>query len=619
MSYTGETNEETIGSRSTGFIGPTRATKLYGGDYVVAWGGTSSSFQQTVTFVVQNEKGNPIGAPVTIPNAFEHQLLALADGGFALAYREESGIFVRRYDAEGVAVGAARSIAAGNNLTLSSMVALEDGSWIVTWTRPFPAEPSGVFYQRFDAAGMPSGAPALFSDDPYVVIRDLIELPGGRLLVLTAESAGPIGPAATYWRLYEADFSPAGEKQPTDPTDESATSARATLLENGNVLLTWAVRRPDGEGVATDIRGQVYTSAGAPVGAAFDVNTITPGYQVGQVVAPLSDGGFVVTWWGGDVDNNVSARFFDARGRALGDEVVVSTVTAGEQRDPTVIALESGDVVFVWGDSDRIQIQQRIFHADVGQRQTGGRPGEIMLGSNGDDRISGGGGDDIIFGFSGDDHMSGGRGHDRYIIDSADDRVVERAGGGIDIVEALIDYRLPDYVENLHLITTRGRTAPIRGTGNASDNVMTGNEADNVLLGLGGDDRLVGAEGDDRLDGGAGDDTLIGGPGRDTLTGGTGADRFVFTPGDGAGATDVIRDFSHAEGDRIDLSLIASDAEVRLMLVAGRRFTGRAGEVLVSAGREATIVRVDLDGDAVGDVDIRLVGEHALVAADFVF
>ena len=49
----------------------------------------------------------------------------------------------------------------------------------------------------------------------------------------------------------------------------------------------------------------------------------------------------------------------------------------------------------------------------------------------------------------------------------------------------------------------------------------------------------------------SGPDILRGGPGPDQMTGGLGADIFVFAAGGGG---DVATDFSHAEGDRVDLS-----------------------------------------------------------------
>jgi Ca2+-binding RTX toxin-like protein len=123
------------------------------------------------------------------------------------------------------------------------------------------------------------------------------------------------------------------------------------------------------------------------------------------------------------------------------------------------------------------------------------------------------------------------------------------------------------------------------GEGN---NLAFGGKGNDTLLGGSDDDILFGGPGDDILEGGAGDDTLFGGEGNDILYGGAGGNRLIG----GAGADifrlgkpgayviplvgepglappaadlapkpsgpDIIVDFSLAEGDIIDLSLIAA-------------------------------------------------------------
>jgi hypothetical protein len=77
------------------------------------------------------------------------------------------------------------------------------------------------------------------------------------------------------------------------------------------------------------------------------------------------------------------------------------------------------------------------------------------------------------------------------------------------------------------------------------------------LSGTYGDDILVGSVGIDTINGGIGSDTLTGGDGNDTLTGGAGADTFIWQDGDAG--IDTIKDFSFAEGDKLDLSDILAD------------------------------------------------------------
>jgi serralysin len=78
-----------------------------------------------------------------------------------------------------------------------------------------------------------------------------------------------------------------------------------------------------------------------------------------------------------------------------------------------------------------------------------------------------------------------------------------------------------------------------------------GNKRDNNLWGTASDETIRAMAGNDKVRAGAGDDTLEGGTGRDLLWGQDGADTFKFGNKNGR---DDIKDFSLADGDKIDLS-----------------------------------------------------------------
>jgi Ca2+-binding RTX toxin-like protein len=154
-----------------------------------------------------------------------------------------------------------------------------------------------------------------------------------------------------------------------------------------------------------------------------------------------------------------------------------------------------------------------------------------------------------------------------------------------------------------------------------------------TFVGSDGNDRYTGTEfgdtakggkGDDKLFGGAGDDTLIGGLGRDKMAGGEGDDLFVFQgrkqSGSEIGARDVIKDF--ADGDLIDLSRIdavgGKNGDQSFTFIGEASFSGEAGELAVRIGSGSTKVLADINGDGHADFAIRLVGEIALDADDFV-
>ena len=143
----------------------------------------------------------------------------------------------------------------------------------------------------------------------------------------------------------------------------------------------------------------------------------------------------------------------------------------------------------------------------------------MIHGGAGVDTLEGGLGNDWLDGGAGADILRGGAGDDRYLIDSAQDRIEESDNNGRDTVYSTIDYKLGDFVEDLHLLGDA-----LKAEGNALNNTLVGNSRDNVLNG---------------------------GQGSDTLTGGAGADHFVFSSLL-EGQPDIITDFKAGE-DKIVL------------------------------------------------------------------
>ena len=84
---------------------------------------------------------------------------------------------------------------------------------------------------------------------------------------------------------------------------------------------------------------------------------------------------------------------------------------------------------------------------------------------------------------SGPNTLVGLGGNDTYYVKSTGDVVIEAADGGIDTVQASVDYTLPPNVEGLYMIGS-GLTGT--GTGNADTLLSSGGP--NTLVGLGGDD-----------------------------------------------------------------------------------------------------------------------------------
>lgn len=96
----------------------------------------------------------------------------------------------------------------------------------------------------------------------------------------------------------------------------------------------------------------------------------------------------------------------------------------------------------------------------------------------------------------------------------------------------------------------KGTPGPDTLRGGPADEVITARAGDDVVDAAGGSDTVYAGRGNDRVLGGPGDDWLSGDRGVDTLAGGPGAD--IFHSSAYAGS-DVVTDFSAAEGDRVQL------------------------------------------------------------------
>ena len=200
---------------------------------------------------------------------------------------------------------------------------------------------------------------------------------------------------------------------------------------------------------------------------------------------------------------------------------------------------------------------------------------------SGDDEIITGASSDTLRGFAGHDRLYGGLGIDTLLGDAGYDRLYGGAG---------------------------------------SDSLFGGS----------GNDRLYGGNGNDVLVGGTGNDFLVGGLGTDTQSGGSGADVFRYrSERDMRGSGfDTITDFSHRDGDKIDLGRIdanlLSDGDQAFTFVdnidGSVTETPAAGTVMVQLLEAPDTYLVAIFQDDTGDYHSFTVfaAEGALTADDFV-
>jgi Ca2+-binding RTX toxin-like protein len=271
----------------------------------------------------------------------------------------------------------------------------------------------------------------------------------------------------------------------------------------------------------------------------------------------------------------------------------------------------------------------------------------------GNDSVLAGAGDDLITGGAGNDYIDGGTGANTAVYTglSTDYHVQHLANGNYTVedlrngtpdgIDTLLSVQTLNFLDGSYAVGTWDVPPPppastgvvINGTN--GDNIISptvtltgepavtdlgdtiyGNGGDDIITGGAGNDSIFGGDGNDQLRGGGGNDTLVGDAGHDELTGGSGADVFRFLTASDAtvAAPDQILDFSHSDGDHIDLSALG----VFSFAFGAAAFTGQAMELISIKGTDGYLVEGDINGDGMADFAIQVSVATKLIATDFI-
>ena len=264
--------------------------------------GTAPDLASGAEFQINTTTANAQEAP---------SIAALADGGYVVAWQSDGqdgdrgGIYAQRYDSTGSAVGTEFQVntTATDEQVAPDITALADGGFVVIWqSKNQDGDNSGVYAQRYDSAGNSVGS----------------------------------------------------EFQVNTATANAQEAPSITALADGGFVVTWESKDQDGNNWG--VYAQRYDSAGSAVGSEFQVNSWTFNEQRSPEIAGLADGGFVVTWQSKDQDFSnwgVFAQRYDAAGAAVGSEFLVNTSWSGEQKEPSIAALDDGGFVVVWQSKDQ--------------------------------------------------------------------------------------------------------------------------------------------------------------------------------------------------------------------------------------------------------------------------
>lgn len=262
----------------------------------------------------------------------------LADGGFVViwAYPGPNQPYqqwcLQRYSATAVRIGGERCFSSGNIAAMPVVTGLPDGGWVVAWVvqdegAALDVRLTGIMMLQFRADGSNTDF-ARFANTLTAGSQagpGIAALAGGGY-VITWQSGDTF-----YARRYDAGGVPLGPEQPivqVAPSLSGGPSAPAIApLPDGGYVITWTrLVNTVGIIVFRDVNMQRFTADGTPIGSptlvSSDYLTDAP------VITNLSGGGFVIAWVTFGVDGQqVLAQQFSADGTPVGNQNVVRAIT----------------------------------------------------------------------------------------------------------------------------------------------------------------------------------------------------------------------------------------------------------------------------------------------------
>lgn len=385
------------------------------GDYVVAWTSYATDPLGNIIVRMFNNLGQPVTPEIQVndygtgtqnsPSVSMDEL-----GGFVVVWagegqQDQQGIYARRYDATGTAIGSQFIINSYRTSVQSQpSVAMDnDGDFVVAWTSfGQDGDRDGVVARMFDRFGEAVGNDFVVTTrttDRQEKADVAIDADGDFVVVWNS-----YGQDGSSWGVYGQRFDAGGNRQggefrANSTTQDRQHEASVGMDDAGNFTVAWqSFSSGPGE---YDVYGQRFAASGNTLGGEFRVNQTTTLWQHEPDVTMSGDGDIAFTWRSLSQDGDsggIYARLYAAgggdyvsttTGQALG-EFRVNVTTDGNQAQPSISADVDGDLAVVWTGPDAGSSTTNIFRRLIGLNDPA--PSTVGANSGGRNEPGGGGG-----------------------------------------------------------------------------------------------------------------------------------------------------------------------------------------------------------------------------------
>lgn len=348
------------GSVASSSIGSVGVWESYGQDAVLTWGVYGQRF---------DAMGNAVGGEFLVNSASllsdqrSPAVTMNATGAFAVAWEGRGllgvfpGIYVQRYDASGVAIGAEIGVDGSLLLDVShvSIGMADDGGFVVVYEANDTLVSRGVFARRYDSTGTPLGA--AFQVNPStsgVQQAPSVAVRGDGSFVVVWDGDGTGDSSGVFARAYDTSGVALGGEVLINGTTAGDQVAASVAVTSGGYVVAWS---GGGAGDSSGVFTRAFNTAGAAVTTELACNLTTSGTQAGASIAIDSNGDWVVAWSGEGTGDSSGAfwREFASNGTPRAGEQRINTTTTGVQQRVAISASGDNDYALNWsgeGGSD---------------------------------------------------------------------------------------------------------------------------------------------------------------------------------------------------------------------------------------------------------------------------
>uniref|UniRef100_UPI0018E0BC8C cadherin domain-containing protein n=1 Tax=Microvirga flavescens TaxID=2249811 RepID=UPI0018E0BC8C len=297
-SNTGKVGGETLVNTTTaGSQSLPDTVALADGGWIVTWTGGAGSagtydiFQQRYSANGDKVGGETVVNTTTTNEQTNPEITAFDDGGWLVTWLSKRAddyydLYQQRYNVDGSTVGTETKVSGTSGRAGEAVVTtLDDGGWVVAWRAP-DGYFSGIFQRRYTADGVPVGEETRVNTDVFGDESNpsVTALPGGGWIMTWLDGFGTkIG-----YQVYAADGTPIGGNVSIVAPSGSFASPVVQSLKDGSWILAWAHTN----GANVSIEQQRFRLNNDPTGVQINSGdsisiseALSPGEEIGTLSA----------------------------------------------------------------------------------------------------------------------------------------------------------------------------------------------------------------------------------------------------------------------------------------------------------------------------------------------